>query len=69
MTMALCMSACLMLISVLCFKSLYSCLLRFFFLGALCFCFCKSCSTNEHNDSSWNSPLGLAADFNLNDLC
>ena len=39
------------------------------FLGALYFCFCKECSTDENNDSSWNSPIGLKLEFSLNDLC
>ena len=40
----------------------------FFFLGVVYFCFCKSFSTDEKNDSSWNGPVGWKADFRLNNL-
>ena len=72
MTIALPLSAGLMTMSLLFFKdltALYSSFVRFFFLGSLYFCLCKSCSIEQNMDSSWNGPPALKDHLSLKALC
>ena len=47
----------------------YSCLLRLLFCILYVICVCKSSSTDENKEFSWDDPTGMKAELSLNALC